>query len=110
MCAHRIDQLINECVSMCDLEDKEFDAIEDNNDHCHLWSDSEWVRLCLPPIQHTAHTEGLVPHCNARGATATDLLTHLSGTLDPAAQCSCDEDHANRSFATVQLLTQSQQL
>jgi hypothetical protein len=30
--------------------------------------------------------------------------------LDPAAQRDRDEDRANRSFATVQLLTQSQQL
>jgi hypothetical protein len=30
--------------------------------------------------------------------------------LDPAAQRDCDEDRVNRSFATVQLLTRSQQL
>jgi hypothetical protein len=39
-----------------------------------------------------------------------DLLTRLSGALDPAAQRDHDEDCANCSFATVQLLTQSQQL
>jgi len=38
------------------------------------------------------------------------LLAHLSGAFDPAAQRNCDEERANRSLSTTQLLTQSQQL
>jgi hypothetical protein len=115
--AHRIDQLINERAGTRDLEDKDFDAIEDDDDHS-VASDQIQDELdrTSPPIQHTAlarstaRTEAPVPRRNARGAAATDLLTRLSGALDPAAQRDRDEDRANRSFATVQLLTQSQQL
>ncbi|KIK34173.1 hypothetical protein CY34DRAFT_17907 [Suillus luteus UH-Slu-Lm8-n1] len=115
--AHHIDQLINKHAGTHDLDDMDFDDIEDNNDHSILSDQIQDKLDCTSPsIQHTtlacstAHTEAPIPHRNARGAAATDLLNCLSGALDPAAQCDHDEDRANRSFATMQLLTQSQQL
>ncbi|KAG2085579.1 uncharacterized protein F5147DRAFT_553276, partial [Suillus discolor] len=117
-CAHCIDQLINERAGTRDLDDMDFDDIEDNDGNHSVVSDQFQDELdhTSPLIQHTAlacstaRTEAPISRRNARGAAATDLLTHLSGALDPAAQRDCDEDHANCSFATVQLLTQSQQL
>ncbi|KAG1723958.1 hypothetical protein EDB19DRAFT_1644979, partial [Suillus lakei] len=115
--AHCIDQLINEHAGMCDLDDMDFDDIEDNDNHSVISNQiQDELDHTSPPIQHTAlarstaRTEAPILHRNARGAAATDLLTCLSGALDPAAQHDHDEDHANHSFATVQLLTQSQQL
>ncbi|KAG2079009.1 hypothetical protein BDR04DRAFT_1166016 [Suillus decipiens] len=115
--ALHIDQLINERTGTHDLDDMDFDGIEDDNNHS-IVSDliQDESDRTSPPIQFTAVacsttcTEALVPHHNVQGAAATELLTHLSSALDPAAQQNCDEDRANRSLATVQLLTQGQQL
>ncbi|KAG1870483.1 hypothetical protein C8R48DRAFT_770934 [Suillus tomentosus] len=110
-CAHHIDQLINKRVGTRDLDDMEFDDIEDDDSNHSVISDQVQDELdhTSPLIQHTAlacstaRTEAPIPRCNARGAAATDLLTCLSGALDPAAQHDRDEDCANHSFATGQL-------
>jgi hypothetical protein len=71
-CAHRIDQLINKCAGTRDLEDKDFDAIEDNDDHSVASDQIQDELDCTsPPIQHTAlacstaHTKAPVPRHNA---------------------------------------------
>lgn len=56
------------------------------------------------------HTEAPVPRRNARGATAAELLTCLSGSFDPAAQRACDGERADRNLANTQLMAQAQQL
>ncbi|KAJ8588986.1 hypothetical protein M405DRAFT_881852 [Rhizopogon salebrosus TDB-379] len=111
--AHQIDGLINERAGTRDLNDTDFDANDD--DSWTVMSDHDDPDNTSPPVQHTAvarstpRTEAPAPRRNARGV-ATDLLTRLSGAFDPAAQRTRDEDRANRSLATTQLLTQSQQL
>lgn len=112
--AKQIDELINERAGTRDLNDTDFDA----NDSHSATSEPDDPDNASPPIQHTAVArsahrtlaDASVPRRNARGAAATDLLTRLSGAFDPAAQRTRDEDRSNRSFATTQLLTQSQQL
>ncbi|KAG1726200.1 uncharacterized protein EDB91DRAFT_1254461, partial [Suillus paluster] len=120
--AHHIDHLINERAGTHDLNHLDFNAfenenIDDNNNNNHsVASDQDEPYHASPPIQHTAivrstaHTDAPIPRHNARGAAATDLLTHLSSAFDPAAQCNHDEEWANHSLATTQLLTQGQQL
>ncbi|KAG0694988.1 hypothetical protein DFH29DRAFT_1005855 [Suillus ampliporus] len=101
--AHHIDALINECAGTRDLNDSDLDADDSHDDS----------RNVTPPIEHTAvthatHTDAPVPCC--RGAAASELLTRISGAFDPAIQQAWDDEHANRSLANTQLLTQAQQL
>lgn len=113
--AHRIEQLINERAGTRDLNDTDYDAMEDD-DSLYVVSDQNQDERTSPPIQHTAiarstpRAEAPAPRRNTRGAAATDLLTRLSTAFDPATQRNRDEDRANRSLATTHLLTQSQQL
>ncbi|KAG2747611.1 hypothetical protein P692DRAFT_20736122, partial [Suillus brevipes Sb2] len=101
--AHHIDALINERAGTRDLNDSDFDADDSHDDS----------RNITPPIERTAvthatRTDAPVPCC--RGAAATELLTRISSAFDPAVQQARDEERANQSLATTQLLTQAQQL
>ncbi|KIK32392.1 hypothetical protein CY34DRAFT_19082 [Suillus luteus UH-Slu-Lm8-n1] len=101
--AHHIDALINERAGTRDLNDSDFDANDSHDDS----------RNITPPIEHTAvtrttRTDAPVPR--RRGAAATELLTRISSAFDPAVQQARDEERANRSLATTQLLMQAQQL
>lgn len=101
--AHHIDALINERAGTRDLNDSDFDADDSHDDS----------RNITPPIEHTAVTRATrtdAPVPRRRGAAATELLTRISSAFDPAVQQARDEERANRSLATTQLLTQAQQL
>jgi len=112
--AHQIDGLINERAGTRDLNDTDFDT---NDDDSAVMSDHDDPENTSPPgVQHTAvarstpRTEAPATRRNARGMATADLLTRISRAFDPAAQSTRDEERANRSLATTQLLTQSQQL
>ncbi|KAG2048890.1 hypothetical protein BDR06DRAFT_1012543 [Suillus hirtellus] len=89
-CAHHIKELINECAGTHNLNDMDYEAVQDD-DCLSVISDQYQEEPTSPPIQHTA-------------------IAHSTPPFDLATQCNCDEDHANRSLATTHLLTQSQQL
>ncbi|KAG1729880.1 uncharacterized protein EDB91DRAFT_1252923 [Suillus paluster] len=92
-CAHEIDMLINERAGTHDLNDSMPTTV------------MMTCKMLLPP---SSIRQSLVPR--RRGAAASELLTHISGTFDPAIQEAWDEQRTNRSIANTQLLTQAQQL
>ena len=105
--AHEIDELINERAGTRNLDDSKYDEAVNKSDG----STDEELPSRLTAIAHSQHMEAPPPvHCNTQGAAATELMSRLSNALDPEAQKACDDEWANRAFATTQYLTLSQQL
>ncbi|KAG2067341.1 hypothetical protein BDR04DRAFT_1120547 [Suillus decipiens] len=100
-----IDQLINECAGTHDLDDMDFDGIEDDDNHS-IVSDpiQDESDHTSPPIQFTAVLQFHV-------AMFKELQPlNFSLAFPVPLKQNHDEDCANCSLATVQLLTQGQQL
>ncbi|KAF9228947.1 hypothetical protein BS17DRAFT_763592 [Gyrodon lividus] len=86
--AHHIDSLINEHAGTCDLEDSDFNDAGDTNRKTDNSSNEEDEPKpeCHTAVACSLRTEDPPAHCNAPGAAAADLMTHLSTTFDPAIQ------------------------
>jgi len=117
--AHRIKQLINERACTRDISESEFEdhhdlAADDDEDKENkndidqqlkkssttdkaIWS--AIIHGPEPSVQwRTSHSSGV------------ELITKLSDAFDPAVQQARDEECANCSFQSVQMMTLSQQL
>ncbi|KAG0694477.1 hypothetical protein DFH29DRAFT_788389, partial [Suillus ampliporus] len=103
--AHHIEQLINERTGTCDLHDTDYDTIEDDDSHS-VASNQIQDECASPPIQHTAVARSTA--CTEAPEQQLQICSLAFPVL--LTQHNHDKDRANRSLATTQLFTQSQQL
>ncbi|KAG2031842.1 hypothetical protein BDR03DRAFT_1015728 [Suillus americanus] len=92
--AHELDALINEHAGTRDLNDSDHDTYNDE----------------LNCNKQTVKVKNRYTYATSPSAAASELLSCISGTFDPAVQQARDKDHATRSLANTQLLAQGQQL
>lgn len=112
MRAHHIDDLVNERAGTRELNDSDFEDVAEKPDSSDEDKDD------VKPDASTSHTavaratrtEAPSTRRNARGAAAAELMSRLSTAFDPEVQKARDEERTNRTLATTQYLTLSQQL
>jgi len=107
-----IDDLINDRAGTRDLDDGDFADETRQSSPPIPWSDSDNGQ---PQEQRSAVARSKrdvapVPCHGAARAAGLELFGKLTEALDPQAQRARDEERANRSFQTTQILTLTQQL